>query len=490
VTARGWHWYLGGSLLATATFLASPDGTWLQTGWEMAICYGATAAIVVGIRRHRPAGGTAWAWFAIGIALNTTGILVEAITDRVLHIEPFPSAADAFYLGIYPALAVGLALLIRRRSARRDWAALVDATTISTGLGLLSWVFLIDPTNGDTSLSVFGHVVSVAYPVGDVLLLAMMVRLLLGVGSRTPAFRMMTASLVLILLPDVAWAVINQVGWEPSSLAEHFLHISYLVAYSLFGCAAVHPSVREVGQPAPPRQPHLSMRLLALLTAASLIAPGVLAYQVARHEITDGPAIVVGSVALFLLVVTRMAQLLRQVEEQSKKLRDLAQVDDLTGLPNRRAWSVELPRAIERARRDHVPLAVGMIDLDHFKRFNDEYGHPAGDRLLKSAAAAWREQLREVDLLARYGGEEFIVLLPGTDIVYAHTVMTRLQAATPLGQTFSGGLTAWDTVETSDELLVRADQALYQAKASGRNRVVVDNGASPASERQPTPVTP
>jgi PleD family two-component response regulator len=125
--------------------------------------------------------------------------------------------------------------------------------------------------------------------------------------------------------------------------------------------------------------------VLALLAVASLIAPAILAYQVWRHQVTDGVAIAVGSMTLFLLVVTRMAQLLRQIERQSKQLSQLTRVDELTGLPNRRAWSAELPAAIERACRDRVALSVALLDLDHFKRFNDEYGHQAGDRLLKTA---------------------------------------------------------------------------------------------------------
>jgi hypothetical protein len=109
----------------------------------------------------------------------------------------------------------------------------------------------------------------------------------------------------------------------------------------------------------------LSPALLALLTVASLIAPAILAYQVWRHQVTDGVAIAVGSMTLFLLVVTCMAQLLRQIGRQSKQLSQLTRVDELTGLPNRRAWSAELPAAIERARRDRVALSVALLDLDH-----------------------------------------------------------------------------------------------------------------------------
>jgi diguanylate cyclase (GGDEF)-like protein len=151
----------------------------------------------------------------------------------------------------------------------------------------------------------------------------------------------------------------------------------------------------------------------------------------------------------------------------------LTRVDELTGLPNRRGWSAELPAAIERARRDRVELSIAMLDLDHFKRFNDEYGHQAGDRLLKGATAAWSSQLRAVDQLGRYGGEEFIVLLPGATAELATGVLERLRASTPAGQTFSAGVATWDGTETSEDLIARADQALYHAKAAGRDRILV-----------------
>ena len=122
-----------------------------------------------------------------------------------------------------------------------------------------------------------------------------------------------------------------------------------------------------------------------------------------------------------------------------------------------------------------------MVDLDHFKRFNDSFGHPAGDRLLKAAAAAWAHQLRAVDLLSRYGGEEFILLLPDAGLTEADEVLGRLREATPLAQTFSGGLALWDGGETSDELIARADAALYAAKRAGRDRVVIADAASAAT---------
>jgi diguanylate cyclase len=473
MSRRAWNTYLGVAAAAVAGYFLIPDDSWMQTIHAELVGLLATGMIVVGVVKHRPAAKAAWLWLAAGQLLNVLGTLAEAVIGRVLHLETWPSAADVLWLSLYPCLVIGLLLLIRRRSQSHDWGSLVDATTITTGLGLLSRVFLIRPVADDSSLPLVARVVSIAYPVGDILVLAMVTRLLVGAGSRALAFRLLAGAMLLYLAGDAIWAVINYVGLEPGPAAVRLLQMNFLAAYVLIGAAGLHPSVREVGEPATRRTLRLGPALLALLTLASLLAPAVLAYQVWRRDVTDGVAIVVGSVALFLLVVARMAQLLRQIERQSRQLSELVRVDELTGLPNRRAWSAELPIAIERARRDQVVLSIALLDLDHFKRFNDEFGHQAGDRLLKSATAAWSGQLRAVDQLARYGGEEFIALLPRATAELATGVLERLRAVTPAGQTFSAGVATWDGNETSEELIGRADQALYQAKDAGRDRIVV-----------------
>jgi diguanylate cyclase (GGDEF)-like protein len=154
------------------------------------------------------------------------------------------------------------------------------------------------------------------------------------------------------------------------------------------------------------------------------------------------------------------------------RLEAVARTDDLTGLANRRSWDEELPRELARAHRQRQSVCVAMIDLDRFKRFNDELGHQAGDRLLKEAAAAWRAELRTTDTLARYGGEEFAALLPGCDRGHAVRLLERLRAATPGGQTCSAGVASWDGTEDAGTLVARADAALYRAKSAGRDCVV------------------
>ena len=173
----------------------------------------------------------------------------------------------------------------------------------------------------------------------------------------------------------------------------------------------------------------------------------------------------VGLLAAEAGIAIERADLLTQLEE-------LADTDELTGLPNRRGWNREWTVAMSTADRRGTPLCVALIDVDFFKAVNDERGHQAGDRLLKAAAAAWRSTLRPADVLARPGGDEFTLLLPDCDLDRAGTVLERLREATPGGRTCSIGVAQWDGAEDTDELIARADEALYRAKDTGRDRVV------------------
>jgi len=152
-----------------------------------------------------------------------------------------------------------------------------------------------------------------------------------------------------------------------------------------------------------------------------------------------------------------------------RSLSDTASRDQLTGLINRRGWDGLLAKEMAIARSRRTPLSVAIVDLDMFKDYNDVHGHRAGDRLLREAAGAWTAAIRHRDELARWGGEEFTLLLPDCGGACALDVVERLRASTPGGQTCSAGVAAWDGSETAIELFERMDEALYAAKAAGRD---------------------
>jgi diguanylate cyclase (GGDEF)-like protein len=149
------------------------------------------------------------------------------------------------------------------------------------------------------------------------------------------------------------------------------------------------------------------------------------------------------------------------------RLNGQARTDQLTTLPNRRAWDEILELATVRSG----PMCIAMVDLDRFKDYNDERGHAAGDQLLHACALAWKSQIRPSDTLARYGGEEFAVFLPNCTLSDAAGVMERLRRATPHGATASVGVAERRIGESTADVLERADAALYAAKDAGRDRL-------------------
>lgn len=168
-------------------------------------------------------------------------------------------------------------------------------------------------------------------------------------------------------------------------------------------------------------------------------------------------------------------------ESQRLQLESLATRDFLTGIDNRQAMERELRIAVETHKRSRTRFGLVMLDLDHFKRVNDQYGHEAGDRVLIAFAELIQKSTRKVDRLFRFGGEEFVLLLPGTDVVDLQWITAKLlgkiaaELRGPAGPvTGSLGAAALGPDEEWPSWLARADAALYRAKENGRNRAVVD----------------
>jgi diguanylate cyclase (GGDEF)-like protein len=183
-----------------------------------------------------------------------------------------------------------------------------------------------------------------------------------------------------------------------------------------------------------------------------------------------------GEVLTRVEAAARTKALQQELVAQGARLEALLREDGLTGLSNRRAILTQLGGMVSAARRHGHPLSIAICDLDHFKRINDGHGHKTGDAVLVAAAHAMGTHLRAEDQLGRLGGEEFLVLLPDTNAVAAHHVAEKLRAelacaATPVPVTVSIGVATWDG-EAPEDLLHRADEALYAAKEAGRDRVM------------------
>ena len=182
-------------------------------------------------------------------------------------------------------------------------------------------------------------------------------------------------------------------------------------------------------------------------------------------------------------VPVRLAERVEQLENELKRLSDEVSTDPLTGVANRRGLQSAFEAESARAERSQQALSIGLIDLDDFKRLNDSLGHAAGDQALIQLAARVRESLRPSDVLARFGGEEFVVLLPASGVAEAQQTLTRLQRALSAGLflhdsqrvlvTFSAGVTAVQPGERIEQSLERADEALYEAKRTGKNRTCI-----------------
>jgi diguanylate cyclase len=181
--------------------------------------------------------------------------------------------------------------------------------------------------------------------------------------------------------------------------------------------------------------------------------------------------------------VAVMEQEAKGFREHMEEQRQKALTDPLTGLPNRAGWTERLELEMARFQRYGGELLMAVMDIDHFKRINDNYGHLAGDKVLKIVASELSSRLRKTDFIARFGGEEFVLLIPSTPVDGGRQMVETLRAAVaacpfhfknePVTITLSAGLTAFAAGESADKVFERADQALYSAKRGGRDRIEV-----------------
>jgi len=445
----------------------------------------AALAVLAGIALHRPADARPWIALATGLALTAAGDWTWVILDRVYGIEPFPSVADIFYLSGMGVTVGAVLWLVRGRVPGGDRAGMLDALIVAVGVGLVSWIFFIEPIVADPELSIVEIAMALAYPVLDLLLLSVLVRLFLAPGRRVPALELLIGGFVFFLASDFPYAFL---ALTDAYAVGQPVDAGWLIGSVLWGASALHPSMRHIAEPVEASEIKFSAWRVLLLAGASLTAPALLVIQWWSGEPIDVPVIAGGCVVLYLLVIARLAGVVTDLRDTLQERRALeeeleqrAMHDPLTGLANRTLFADRLDQAL-RVRGGKA--AVLFLDLDDFKTINDAYGHEAGDSVLRTVATALKASMRPEDTVARLGGDEFAVLLASqTDDYAAGLVAERLLVAARTPAMVAGsehvigasiGVSLGTAGLTSGEQLMReADIAMYVAKSKGKGAFTI-----------------
>jgi diguanylate cyclase (GGDEF)-like protein/PAS domain S-box-containing protein len=261
------------------------------------------AAIVTGVVINRPARKAPWLLLAVANLSFIAGQTSFLVMTKLKIDIPFPSFADALYLLEYPLYAAGVFLFIRWRSPNRDRRSLIDALTLTVGLALLSWLYLILPYARSSELTWLQKSVAIAYPLGDILVLAMIARLLAPGTARARSVQLLTLGTIGVLVSDVSYGLIQLYGTFHNGT---IVDLGWAVLYCAWGAAALHPTMTQLTNPVTAQQAEASPMRLTVLMLAALIAPVVLFAQSVNDHYSDGSVVAVFSAVLYLLVLSRL----------------------------------------------------------------------------------------------------------------------------------------------------------------------------------------
>lgn len=334
--------------VATAVYMTVPSA---RTPLWAVIGLAGVIAILAGSHLHRPAHRWPWWVLTAGLLTFVAGDTYYNVMEAYFHASnPFPSPADACYLATYPLFAAGLSGFVRYRWAGHDLPSLLDALIFTAGLALPVWVYLVQPLTEVEGLTWQQRAISIAYPLGDVLVLALLARLLAPspIDGHNRSVRLLVVGTVTLLGFDIAYGILQLNSmWQAGTL----LDAGWIVFYTAWGLAALHPSMVELTAAVPQRGSLLPPpRRLLLLAVATLIAPGILLYEGLADAPHDAAVIAAFSGALFLLVILRLAGMV--VAHRKAVARELA-------LRRAGASLVSAVRQQEVARS--CEAAVGML---------------------------------------------------------------------------------------------------------------------------------
>ena len=314
---RAWAIYLAAVVVAALGATVPGAGPVQPVAVPLLAC-SSVVAVVAGVRLHRPSWTLPWLALGVGLALNVCGDVVSEAYQAAGSSPPTPSAADVFFLASYPAMVCGLMLFVRRRARGSDVVTIIDGSIVAIGVGVGAWVFLLAPYAHSSALSAAGRVVAMAYPVLDLLLVAVVVRLWLARGEHIPSLRLVAAGVGVMLVADAAGSL---AALHDSSGGAGVITFAYLVSYALAGATALHPSMARLSEPVPENTPvrsHLALALLSLATAAS---PLTLIIEGCRGKV--GVTVVllaVSSIVMFGLVLVRLALMTRALDASNRGL--------------------------------------------------------------------------------------------------------------------------------------------------------------------------
>ncbi|WP_285620271.1 GGDEF domain-containing protein [Kineosporia sp. NBRC 101677] len=450
---------------------------------------------VVAVRRIPAVQRGPWNLLLLSSAFWATGEVYTVVAFEQ-GWETYPSLADLVYFFGYFPMAMAVLRLDRKDIPGRRSGSLLDAAIVSLSVATLAVTFLVQPVVSDSSQPLLVRAVSSVYPLIDVMLVYLIARLLGGDRTRTRSVLWLATAMISTLTADVMMNVQSLSSLLGYTAVQNLLWLAFYL-FTGFAAMAIGRPSRQAERQAEVRAEESGVDLgalrLAVLTFAAML-PSLVIITYGSWDSPDLSSVVqlgVGSAFLISLVAVRIWGLIRQLRRQAWRLDVLAATDPLTKVANRRTWDAQMSSTMLRAQSGGEPgvLLVALLDLDHFKEFNDSHGHQAGDDLLRRTALEWQDVLGPEGLLARWGGEEFAVLLRAEDEIAGLARLDALRRVVPEGRTVSLGVSRWDGRTPPGELMLKVDQALYEAKARGRNRMVVagDSGGPGPAER-PRPV--
>ena len=497
---------IGGLAFSGATNLACVLMVLVGATWCLSGFWKASRMVRAG-RLHRDGLKSAFPLLLIGVGQIAfcVATAIWVYYEWYLKVEvPYPSIADAFYIAEYPVCLAGILLLPSRPipPALRGRVILDGAMTLCA-LFTFSWYFLLGPAIMGGAESLLEQIVSIGYPVGDLLLFFCL--LVIMAHEHAPesraGVRFMAVGLLLVVGADILYGYYELAGtYETGAFFEPGWPVGYLLM-ALGAARIVAPSRDALAQPATLAEPAVPGIWKSLLPYAFVPPLGLLVLYTIAADSTLKAGVVAGFTTLILLVLSRQmltmaenGRLTRTLQNtyhdlthKNRALEALVATDSMTGLANHGAFQQRLREEVARSARTGRPLSLLMIDVDFFKQYNDQFGHPAGDEVIKRVAQLIRASIRNEEIPARYGGEEFAVLLTEANADAAAEVAERIRtliAGYPLpGRTITVSIglasAAGEGIDAA-ALIARADSALYSAKRSGRN--CIRQAGSPGAE--------